>query len=546
MTPRPLRLAAGPFLAVALASAGAQPLAAQDPYAELTAGSELERYLRVLQVAGEVPLHPWSVRAFSPREADRLTPRAGGVWSGRHPASVDSARRARASLVPLEASLRYNSAFPYGFNDGPVWAGRGVTVAVSGGAALRLGPLSARIAPTAFRAENRGFQLMDTGREGNLAYGDPVIPTWIDLPQRFGDGVYARVDAGQSEVRLDVRGVSAGVSTANQGWGPALHQPIILGWNAPGFLHAYAGTRTPANVGIGRVQGRIVWGRLEQSEYSPARPDRTVRFATGAAFVFTPRWIPGLEVGGTRFFHLPWGDGPGLREAGKLFEVFSKSGIEDTLYVGGRDNQLASVFFRWVAPSVGLEVFGEYGREDHSWDTQDLILQPDHSAAYLLGAQKVWRSGDRRLVALRGELLNAQRSQISVGRIQLPYYVHPGLRQGHTHRGQVLGAPFGKGGGGSVLGVDVYRPWGRWSAEWVRGRVAESWTMVYTRWPPPLPQPQPGESETEVLHALGVDLLLFRGPVDLAGGVSTVYNLNRHFERDAFNLNGRLAVRLRL
>ncbi len=97
----------------------------------------------------------------------------------------------------------------------------------------------------------------------------------IDLPQHFGDGPYTRVDPGQSSLRLDARGVAAGLSTANQHWGPAAEHPLLLGSNAPGFLHAFLGTSEPVDVWIGSLHGRVVYGRLRQSGYSrtPRAPE---------------------------------------------------------------------------------------------------------------------------------------------------------------------------------------------------------------------------------------------------------------------------------
>ncbi|CAN5320545.1 hypothetical protein BH20GEM2_BH20GEM2_21230 [soil metagenome] len=55
-------------------------------------GDELERYLRVLQVAGQAELYPWSIRGFSPAEIDRLAPATSEhPWSYRYRFSADSA-----------------------------------------------------------------------------------------------------------------------------------------------------------------------------------------------------------------------------------------------------------------------------------------------------------------------------------------------------------------------------------------------------------------------------------------------------------------------
>jgi hypothetical protein len=205
-----------------------------------------------------------------------------------------------------------NSAFPYGGDDGAVWAGRGVTAAVRAGFSAELGPVSLVVAPVVFGAGNAGFDLYRNEQPGPLAYGDPTNWFRVDLPQRFGDGAYTRVDPGQSTLRLDTHGVAVGVSTANQVWGPASAFPLLLGNNAPGFPHLFLGTSGPARTPVGSFHGRAVWGRLSQSEFSPMPADSATRVMAGFVAAYAPRGIDGLEVGLARFFHDTWGDGPSL------------------------------------------------------------------------------------------------------------------------------------------------------------------------------------------------------------------------------------------
>src|SRR6266513_1027749 len=104
---------------------------------EIFVDSDLEQYLRYLQTESRVPIHPWSIRAFSPLEVDSLAPRTKDhPWATRYelaparhfgPLAVD--------FVRPTLTLRYNSAFPYGSNDGPIWAGRGLTSLQAGVAA---------------------------------------------------------------------------------------------------------------------------------------------------------------------------------------------------------------------------------------------------------------------------------------------------------------------------------------------------------------------------------------------------------------------------
>jgi hypothetical protein len=165
----------------------------------------------------------------------------------------------------------------------------------------------------AFRSANRPFSLLANGLPGPRSYNHGTYATTVDLPQRFGDAAYGRVDPGNSFLRLDSRFIAVGVSTANEWIGPATEYPFLLSNNAPGFPHLFLGTGDPVNVWIGHVQARVAWGKLVQSAYSPvngsvhyvspAQPG-TVRLATFAEAAFSPRGLPGLELGVARFFHV--------------------------------------------------------------------------------------------------------------------------------------------------------------------------------------------------------------------------------------------------
>src|SRR5690606_1293524 len=132
------------------------------------------------------------------------------------------------------------------------------------------------------------------------------------------------------------------------------------------------------------------------------------------------------------------------------------------------DNQLASAFVRWLVPNTGFEVYGEYAREDHSWDARDFFLEPDHNSAYMPGMRKVWGGDRESWTVLRGEVMNAEVSHLFRVRGQTRFYRHGRMRQGHTVYGQILGAPDGFGGAATELALDRYEPWGRWTARWSR------------------------------------------------------------------------------
>ena len=93
--------------------------------AEVYAGSEFETYLRNLQVLGIVRLYPWSARRFTMAEVDRLLPAdSAHPWAARYDWRPAPARGISVALTRPEVASRINTTFPFGYNDGAVWAGR--------------------------------------------------------------------------------------------------------------------------------------------------------------------------------------------------------------------------------------------------------------------------------------------------------------------------------------------------------------------------------------------------------------------------------------
>lgn len=509
----------------------------------LVIGSDEENYLRYLQSGGLIGEYPWSVRSFGPAELSRLAASPDSQpWSRRmEPAATG---RLWARVLPLAARLGFNSAFPYGTNDRSVWAGRGFTYAAEGGIALSLGPLSAVLHPMAFRAENRAFTLHPNGETGRLIYADPQHSTLVDLPQRFGSEPYGRIDLGQSTVRVDLVGLVAGVSTANMAFGPMGNYQLLLGANGPGFPHVFAGSGRPLNVGIGRLHARAFWGTLDQSDYSPMEGSRhyssrleagTKRFTTGLVGSFQPRGIPGLELGGARFFHMIW-PREGVPRSyltaafGSVVKVDVPQLVGLTDDRGGTSNQLASVFARWVLPGNGFEMYGEYGHDDHNWDLRDFVQEPDHSRMYALGVRKVLSVDAAGLSGLRAELVNYQLPTLGRNRAEGAIYIHDLLRQGHTVMGQPLGADAGVGSGAaSFVAWDKFSRSGKSTVSLTRTVRRERGTFYVDG------VQQPHTSDVQM--SLGIERTRFRSRVEVTTGATLVREFGRNFSTDAWNLN---------
>jgi hypothetical protein len=517
---------------LALAKVGPVDAQQQAGWHELTAGSDLEEYLRALQLSGKVPLYPFSLRGFSPRELDRLVPAdTGHPWAGL--LRAPRAGRGAASIRRPELRTGVNSGAPRAANDGAVWAGRGLTTSFSAGVVYRTGPLSVILHPTFFWTQNAQFRLSDNGTDGNLRFADSRFYQRIDLPQRFGDVPYARLDPGQSAIRLDLPAIAVGLSTENEIWGPSSNVPLILGASAPGIPRFFIGTSEPLNVGLGRLHVRLLLGQLAQSQFSIVPADSGRRMASGLAAVFTPRGLPGVELGATRFIHRYWpGGGVAL---GDLFLPFGTVVKRENNDLGSTDNEIGSVFFR-IATAGGVEVYGEYATDDLSYNAspgvivRELATEPDHDVAYTLGFRRVW-AGPRRMTVLRTELYNARISHLQRLRDQVDVYLHTPIRQGHTHHGQLLAGAVPVGGEALHVAVDRYTPLGRWTVAFRR----EGWaTSAETDGTPPNDVVYGVDASSarwlghwEVEAGLGLSIPVNPGARDGAGGIQLTTRVRR-------------------
>lgn len=413
----------------------------------LTAGTAAERAFIdacVAPAGGQI-----SVRPLTPVVISRLLATCG--LSEPKPAF---------EAAPFWGLVAINSARAPVETEGGVWRGRGVTVAASAGGVIRWRYLSASLRPVAFLSQNLAYRPSRSIVPAAGAFGSPWSD-YIDDPYRFGPRAYGRLDWGHSYFRVDFSAVAFGVSNAAQIWGPARFQPLVLGTAAGGFPHVFLETGTPVNIGVGRISGRWIVGHLAASGFRPVStsPDR---LAVGAVGTLTPRGMPGLEIGGSRFFHVY--DTPGVRNLSTVTLPFGGLLRSQLSLGGGPDaaNQLASVFARFAPATAPLEAYAEFYREDHSVDLRDLLVEPDHNSAFMFGIRGRVNRGDvRRSITIEGS--NGRISRIERVRAQSPSHTHGLIREGHTLRGLRLASPALAGGGGLVLVWESLSPQAQWT-----------------------------------------------------------------------------------
>jgi hypothetical protein len=186
-----------------------------------------------------------------------------------------------------------------------------------------------------------------------------------------------------------------------------------------------------------------------------------------------------------------------------------------------------------VFPSAGLEIYGEWGREDHDWSVYRFIEDFDWTKAYVLGLQKVFALGGQRMLRFGAEIADLHEPRpFDSGRGQASWYLH-NADLGYTNRGQVLGASIGPGADAQRVVVDVFGPNGRIGGFLERVRRNE---LYYFQAIDPLPGEEDGH-DAEL--TAGVRQVLFAGPVDVAWEISASYRWNRDFFGDEPNCTGR-------
>ncbi|MFI5451835.1 capsule assembly Wzi family protein [Pedobacter sp. UC225_61] len=373
--------------------------------------------------------------------------------------------------LPVVWQQQYNTHHPYGWNDGAMVPAKGYQTLVSAGFYAKLGPLSIQLKPEFVFAQNKDFVEISEP----APFKPNVIGSMynnIDLPEKFGNGTYSKFNWGQSSIRLNVGPMSLGLSNENLWWGPGVRNSLLMSNNASGFKHLTLNTTRPVNTPIGSFEVQLISGKLEKSGYpgsqyitSKAKPDDW-RYLSGLAFVFNPKWVPGLYLGFDRSYALYSKDlGTGFFDYFPVFSALEKVAYDDPnnpnydFEDAKNRDQYFSLFARWVMPESHAEVYAQYGKTDHNKNLRDILLEPESSRAYILGFRKLVplaKSDEYIQVGL--EVTQMEKSATKEIRTGGIWYTHSQVLDGYTNRGQVLGA--GIGPGSNLQSLDI---------NWVKG-----------------------------------------------------------------------------
>lgn len=372
-------------------------------------------------------------------------------------------------LLPVEIKMAYDHNFPDSRNDGAMIRSRGFQTLVSAGIYTEIGPLSIQIKPEFVWAENKEYE------------GFPLWPrhyesTWqtrylwfnqIDSPEKYGNGQYTKILPGQSSIRLNKWGLSFGLSTENIWWGPGKRNSLMMSNNAQGFAHITFNTQKPIKTAIGSFEFQFLTGRLEASGFLPPGQDTPLRGRVAYSpktddwrqlqaltFSYSPKWIKGLTLGATRWVQQY---NENAKTSGSYFPIFQnlfRKNDREALGFNLSQDQAAGFFGRWVWFDSNAEFYFEWGKNDASLNLRDLLVDTDHSRAFLVGINKLFLTSKKDILwQFNYEWIQTSQTESGLIRNARSWYIHSRVRHGYTNNGEILGSSLGPGGNAHYLSI---------------------------------------------------------------------------------------------
>lgn len=342
------------------------------------------------------------------------------------------------NAYPLEWDQRFNSHSFWGRNDGPMMSVKGYQNLLRGGI-------------------NVNTKFVDL----------QLIPELYWTPETTAK----TVSLGQSALRFHVNKFPVGISisTENLWWGPGVFNSLMMSNNAPGFEHISLHTRRPLKTWIGHFEFQIIGGNLQSQSALPFENqqlrvfssvygrDSRNRYFNAINVTYSPSFLKGLSTGINRMFQRYGGDG---MKGGSFMQDYLP--VLSSIFknsAGGLDedarerDQLVNLFLRYSFPKANTEVYGEFGWNDHKYNIRDLILNPDHAAAYLVGIRKIVPLSNQRRVGIELELTQLEPTNSDIARPAGNWYVHGQIWEGYTNQNQIIGGGVTPGDNTATLRV---------------------------------------------------------------------------------------------
>jgi hypothetical protein len=277
----------------------------------------------------------------------------------------------------------------------------------------------------------------------------PDFSIWanrIDRPEQIQN--YRQVLLGDSYISFNIFKTSIGYSSQNLWWGPGKYNSLILTNNASGFNHFFVQTEKPIETLLGSLEYSLIVGRLgasgqspfignaivQQQDYVVDKGDE-IRFFNGFAFIYKPRWVPGLELGylssSQSYDQHPY-----------LSSVLTRASQipNDARSVVDRQR---SYFINWQLPNTRF--YFEQGNYRDDFRFLDLFEPDQKGNGTIAGLERIQPMRKNTHMRYGIEVSYLQQQALFAKDKAMGWFTHPVIRHGYTNEGQLLSAGIGPG-----------------------------------------------------------------------------------------------------
>ena len=366
----------------------------------------------------------------------------------------------------------YNTAAPFGQNEGGLWQGRGFNTAFTTGIRAEGFGFELTFRPQISFSQNKEYDYLVSGytsaeyKSKARKYG--YVWGACDAPQRFGETSFWNYDWGDSEIRWSWHTFTLGFGTQSIWLGPATQNPVLHSNNAASYPKFDVGLRKTAviipklNWNLGYIEGRIWLGKLEESDYFDNIENNNYRQITGFTASYSPSFMKGFTLGINKICICSWENANRLQYLNPLF----RGNTLTTKDSRGEDQKL-SINADWLFEKVQFQVYTEIGIDDflpNGLKFYEYARYPFHTLTYTVGFKKGFNmSKDGHIKGLLEFEWNNTETSMDYQlwpKSGYNFAFHYQLKQGYTNRGQWLGSGIGYGGNSQYLAYTIYSPHG--------------------------------------------------------------------------------------
>lgn len=356
----------------------------------------------------------------------------------------------------------YNSDVPFGQNDGALWQGRGYNTSLTAGVRFEGYGVEATFKPQVSWMQNREFETNPDVYPNPYSYSfkNGKVHQRIDYVRRYGNSSLWNFDLNDTEIRYSWKNLTIGFGSQNPWLGPAYLNPMLGSNNAPGYLKLDIGIRKTELIipkidfSLGFFELRLWTGQLKESDFFDEIEWNDKRMLNGLSLSYSPSFVPGFTIGLNRIFMTYW-KYENFKYIPRLFAFDDNNALASS---GNDEDQKFAAFIEWNFKKIGFCVYGELGRDDF---TSNMFTNPFHTAIYTVGVKQIipLPFGLQSIIYL--EWNNFEMSQdFQLQWPYLGYYGHGFVKQGYTHKGQIIGAGSGALGNSQLIQYKVYYPKG--------------------------------------------------------------------------------------